>query len=86
MLSHLLDHFVFSSRRFSHQTKSIFFGFCAFLIVGTFWWFRGLAFGVDGPINDQHGLQWRKVRDHRRSLFASFLIMNVRIQSWNIYL
>lgn len=62
MLAHMLDHFIFSSRRLRHQTKSIVFGVCAFSIVATFWWFSGLAFGIEGPINDHKGLQWRKVR------------------------
>ena len=61
MLAHLLDHFIFSSRRFSHKTKAISFGVCAFIIVGTFWWFKGVAFGIDGPINEHKGLGWRKV-------------------------
>ena len=62
MLAHLLDHFVFSSRRFSLRTKQIVFGVCVFTIVGTFWWFKGVAFGIDGPINDHWGLKWRSVR------------------------
>lgn len=62
MLAHILDHFIFSSRRLSAKTKRIAFGICAGAIVGTFWWFSGLAFGVDGPITDYKGLLWRKVR------------------------
>ncbi|KZT23996.1 glycosyltransferase family 39 protein [Neolentinus lepideus HHB14362 ss-1] len=60
LLAHLLDHFIFSSRRLSEQTKRIAFGVCTFIIVGTFWWFRGVAFGIDGPINDYWGLGWRE--------------------------
>lgn len=60
MLAHLLDHFVFSSRRFTAQTKWIVFGVCAGSIVGTFWWFKGMAFGIEGPINEHWGLLWRK--------------------------
>ncbi len=62
MLAHLLDHFVFSSRRLSDRTKQIVFGVSALTIVGTFWWFKGVAFGIDGPINDHWGLKWRSVR------------------------
>ena len=62
MAAHLLDHFIFSSRRFKHQTKLIVFSIIAFLIVGNFWWFRGVAWGIDGPVNKHWGLQWRKVR------------------------
>ncbi|KAG1863599.1 glycosyltransferase family 39 protein [Suillus subalutaceus] len=59
MLAHLLDHFIFSAR-WKESTKRAAFGICAFLIVGNFWWFRGMAWGIDGPINDHWGLLWRK--------------------------
>ena len=42
--------------------KTIRWGICAFVIVGTFWWFKGLAFGIDGPIHEHYGMLWRKVR------------------------
>jgi hypothetical protein len=61
MLAHMLDHFVFSSRQLSHRTKLISFGVCVFVIVSTFWWFKGVAFGIDGPITEHTGLLWRKV-------------------------
>ncbi|KAF7782743.1 CAZyme family GT39 [Agaricus bisporus var. burnettii] len=60
MLAHVLDHFVFTTPRLSHKNKSIAFGICAFVIVATFWWFRGVSFGIGGPINDHWGLRWRK--------------------------
>ena len=59
--SHVLDHFVFTSRRLSEKTKWIVFGTVAFLIFATFWWFKGVAFGIDGPINEHWGLKWRSV-------------------------
>ncbi|KNZ76252.1 Dolichyl-phosphate-mannose--protein mannosyltransferase 2 [Termitomyces sp. J132] len=62
MCAHMFDHFVFSSRRYSTQTKWIVFGVAAGTIVCTFWWFKGMAFGIDGPINEHWGLLWRKVR------------------------
>lgn len=62
MAAHMLDHFVFTSRRLTEKHKWIVFGVVTFTIVATFWWFRGLAFGMDGPIADHWGLQWRKVR------------------------
>ncbi|KAF9448288.1 glycosyltransferase family 39 protein [Macrolepiota fuliginosa MF-IS2] len=62
MLAHVLDHFVFSARRLSDRTKAITFGVIAFVIVANFWWFRGVAFGIDGPINQHRGLKWREVR------------------------
>jgi len=86
MAAHLLDHFVFSSRRLQQNTKAVIFGIIAFMIVANFWWFKGLAFGIDGPIADHWGLLWRDV---------SFLMLlndkntgvlkNNFFQSWNIY-
>jgi dolichyl-phosphate-mannose-protein mannosyltransferase len=61
MAAHLTDHFVFRSRRLKEQTKYGVFAFYVLVIVGTFWWFKGLAFGMEGPIAEQWGLQWRKV-------------------------
>ena len=61
MGGHMLDHFVFTARRLSERTKSIVFALVACAIVGNFWWFRGVAWGIDGPINDHWGLGWRKV-------------------------
>jgi dolichyl-phosphate-mannose-protein mannosyltransferase len=79
MFAHLLDHFVFSSRRLRTKTKAIVFGTCAFSIIACFWWFKGLAFGVDGPITDHWGLEWRKVMYHQEPLIhcadAAFLVL-----------
>ena len=72
MLSHVLDHFIFSSRRYTKKTKNIVFAVLASIIVLNFWWFKGLVFGILGPIGDYKGLQWRKVCD--------FFI----ISSWNL--
>lgn len=62
MVGHLLDHFVFKSRRLKERTKWIVFGLYASAIVCTFLWFRGVAWGIDGPIKEHWGLLWRKVR------------------------
>lgn len=62
MLAHLIDHFIFSARRLSEKTKWITFWVCVASIVSTFWWWKGVAFGIDGPINEHWGLLWRKVR------------------------
>ena len=61
MLSHVLDHFIFSSRRYTKKTKNIVFGVLAFIVVLNFWWFKGVVFGIPGPIGEHKGLQWRKV-------------------------
>lgn len=66
MFAHVLDHFVFTSRRLSERTKWIAFGVVTFAVVANFWWFRAMAFGIDGPINDYWGVGWRKVRAPRR--------------------
>jgi dolichyl-phosphate-mannose-protein mannosyltransferase len=57
----MLDHFVFTARRLSERTKSIVFALVAFAIIANFWWCRGVAWGIDGPIDDHWGLGWRKV-------------------------
>lgn len=62
MLGHLFDHLIFKSRRLKQQTKWIVFGLATGIIVGTFWWFSGVAFGIEGPIKEHWGLLWRKVR------------------------
>ncbi|CAE6423122.1 unnamed protein product [Rhizoctonia solani] len=59
MVGHLFNHFVFAAR-IPERTKWIVFGVAVSLIVGVFWWFRGIAFGISGPIADYWGLGWRK--------------------------
>ncbi|KAF8804399.1 hypothetical protein BYT27DRAFT_7194377 [Phlegmacium glaucopus] len=61
MLSHVLDHFIFSSKRYTKKTMNIVFGVLAFIIVFTFWRFKGVVFGITGPIAEYKGLQWRKL-------------------------
>ena len=71
MLAHVLDHFIFSSKLLTTKVKNIFFGAFAFLLLFSFWWFKGVAFGIDGPIAEHKGLQWRSVR------FSSFFMCGV---------
>ncbi|ELU40091.1 protein O-mannosyl transferase [Rhizoctonia solani AG-1 IA] len=59
MVGHLFNHFVFAAR-IAERTKWIVFGAAVSVIVGVFWWFRGIAFGITGPIKDYWGLAWRK--------------------------
>jgi dolichyl-phosphate-mannose--protein O-mannosyl transferase len=73
--AHLLDHFVFTARRLTSPTKNVIFGICVLVIAGTFWWFRGVAFGIDGAIQAHKGLQWRKVSV--LSFVAVLLITNL---------
>ncbi|KAJ6577541.1 glycosyltransferase family 39 protein [Mycena capillaripes] len=60
MFAHMLDHFIFSSPRLGLTAKGVAFGICACAVIGTFWWFKGVAFGIDGPILEHKGLGWRK--------------------------
>ncbi|KAF7289089.1 Glycosyltransferase family 39 protein [Mycena chlorophos] len=60
MCAHMLDHFVFSSPRFSTTGRAVTFAVYAAAIAGTFWWFKGMAWGIDGPILEHKGLLWRK--------------------------
>lgn len=62
MLSHMLDTFIFSSKRYTTKTKAIVFGVLSFMLLFSFWWFKGVAFGILGPVGEHKGLQWRKVR------------------------
>ncbi|KAI0345390.1 glycosyltransferase family 39 protein [Trametopsis cervina] len=74
MLAHLIDHFLFSTKRFTEKTKWIAFGVITFIIVATFWWFKGVAFGIDGPIDEHWGLLWRKV-----SIFSTLYRISLTI-------
>ncbi|KAF7295574.1 Glycosyltransferase family 39 protein [Mycena indigotica] len=59
MFVHMLDHFIFSSPRFNATARAITFGIVASAVIATFWWFKGIAFGIDGPIREHWGLSWR---------------------------
>lgn len=89
MAAHMLDHFVFTSRRLSERTKSIVFIIVAGAVVGNFWWFRGVAWGMDGAINNHWGLAWRKVRPFYSFLWKRWerrlIILRPVFQTWNIY-
>lgn len=58
VFGHLLDLFFFSSRR-SPRTQLVWFVIWTLAVIGQFWWFKDLALGVHGPINDHWGLHWR---------------------------
>jgi len=57
-MGHVLDHFFFSSKR-SQITKIFWFTLWAGGVVVQFWWFKGLALGIHGPIDQHQGLKWR---------------------------
>jgi hypothetical protein len=83
MTAHILDHFIFTSRRLSKEIKWGVFGGCVAAVVGTFLWFKGVAFGIEGPIKEHWGLLWRKVSSHdtEHGPKSQFPCQ----QSWNIY-
>ncbi|KAF6763572.1 glycosyltransferase family 39 protein [Ephemerocybe angulata] len=48
MFGHVLDHFIFSSRRFSTRTKATAFGVLVSILVATFWWLVVWRLGLTG--------------------------------------
>ncbi|KAM0787088.1 hypothetical protein ACM66B_006346 [Microbotryomycetes sp. NB124-2] len=59
MVGHLLDHFVFKSRRLTNKFKYIVFSVVVTAVLGTFWLFRACAWGIQGPAKDLKGRKWR---------------------------
>ncbi|KAK8847542.1 hypothetical protein IAR55_005400 [Kwoniella newhampshirensis] len=59
MAGHVLDHFFFASTRRTQTKKIIWFAFWTGLVVFNFWWFKDLALGIYGPVNEHHGWRWR---------------------------
>ncbi len=55
----MLDHFIFASTKRSRRSKLIWFTVWTGAILGSFWWFKDLALGVRGPINEHKGWAWR---------------------------
>ncbi len=60
MAGHMLDTFLFNSPRLSRTTKALAFWLLGGSVVACFWWFRGVAWGIDGAIEKTWGLGWRK--------------------------
>lgn len=82
MFAHLVDHFFLSNRRLAENTKWVVFGITAVAIIGNFWWFKGLAFGVEGPIKDHTGLLWRKVSDFYRHITDNIFTVSPRLGTY----
>ena len=59
MAGHVLDHFFFSPVRRGRLSKIFWFTFWTGPVLVSFWWFKDLALGVSGPVNDQWGWKWR---------------------------
>lgn len=59
MAGHMLELLVFSSTKRSKFAKNIWFIVLTGLVVGNFWWFKDLALGIYGPVNDHPGWMWR---------------------------
>ncbi|KZV66535.1 glycosyltransferase family 39 protein [Peniophora sp. CONT] len=60
MAGHLIDHFIFRPKRITERTKNITFAVLTVAIIANFWWFRSMAWGMDGPIRNHWGMAWRK--------------------------
>jgi dolichyl-phosphate-mannose-protein mannosyltransferase len=78
MFAHVVDHFVLTSRILTARTKWITYGVLMFAIVANFWWFRGMALGIDGPIRDYWGVHWRKVSVRRLGCVERMLTARFR--------
>lgn len=61
MFAHLLDHFFFSAKFYSEKTKNIIFGVNVFLQLAMFYWFKELAWGIEGPVHEYKHRGWRSV-------------------------
>ena len=61
MFAHVLDHCFFTAKRFSDKTKNIIFGVNVFLQLAMFYWFKELAWGIEGPIHEYKHRGWRSV-------------------------
>lgn len=59
MAGHVLDHLFFSATRLSPTVRLASFAIWTFAVVASFWWFKDLALGIDGPVNDHNGWLWR---------------------------
>ncbi|AAW45848.1 hypothetical protein CNBJ1540 [Cryptococcus deneoformans B-3501A] len=59
MAGHILDHFFFASSTRSHTKKLIWFAVWAGVVILSFWWFKDLALGISGNVNNHWGWGWR---------------------------
>ncbi|BEI83871.1 hypothetical protein CcaverHIS002_0404750 [Cutaneotrichosporon cavernicola] len=60
MAGQVLDLFFFGSTRWSAKAKLVWFVLWTGALVVNFWWFKDLALGVHGNVNDHPGWQWRR--------------------------
>lgn len=51
-LGFMLDHFVFANRNLKVRTRAAAFTACAAIIIGVWWWYRRIAWGMEGSVND----------------------------------
>jgi len=79
---HVLDHFFFSSTKRSHLSKIVWFSFWAGLVLVSFFWFKDLALGVTGPINEHWGWRWRPSWNVSEAccIHQSLLMMRLDVQ------
>jgi dolichyl-phosphate-mannose-protein mannosyltransferase len=59
MAGHVLETAIFGSPKRSPLAKLVWFVLWTGSVVVSFWWFKDLALGVHGPINEHKGWRWR---------------------------
>lgn len=57
---HVLDTWFFNNQKLSPTTRLAWFVLWTAAVVINFWWFKDLALGIHGPVNDHKGWQWRR--------------------------
>ncbi|GMK59386.1 hypothetical protein CspeluHIS016_0704010 [Cutaneotrichosporon spelunceum] len=60
MAGQVLDLLFFGSPRWSPKARFMWFVVWAGALVANFWWFKDLALGIYGNVNDHPGWQWRR--------------------------
>lgn len=89
MFAHVLDHCFFSTKRFSEKTKNIIFGVNVFLQLAMFYWFKELAWGIEGPVSDYKHRGWRSVSPFTLYLTPPRITDErkppIPQKSWNLY-
>jgi dolichyl-phosphate-mannose-protein mannosyltransferase len=60
MAGHVLETFFFGSPKRSFRAKLVWFAIWTGAVVLSFWWFKDLALGIYGPVNEHKGWRWRR--------------------------
>ena len=60
-LGFMLDHFIFGNRKLKPRTKAAAFTACASIVVGVWWWYRRIAWGIEGNVNEVSGTKCEQI-------------------------